>query len=202
MQTRSKVLIAAAVAAGLGAAAFAGTAVADRSKGQYWRGHHGDMMGMHEGRGRHGGGMWKRIRTFAERYDTDKDGKISQAEIDANRTEWHKKYDTDGNGTLSLKEFEALWLEARRRQMVREFQRFDEDGDAAVTLTEYLKPLALIVEVFDVNEDGVLSKDDVKAWRERRGDRAGMRRGLEMMPDATETDEDEPGEEESPQPQQ
>ena len=198
MQTRSKVLIAVAVAAGIGATAFAGAAIADR-KGQQWRGHHGDMMGMHQGRGQHGGKMAQRIRNFAERYDTDKDGKITQAEIDANRTEWHKKFDGDGNGTLSLKEFEALWLEAHRKRMVREFQRFDEDGDAAVTLEEYQKPLTGIVEMFDVNADGVLSKDDIKAWRERRGER----RGMGMGPGGMQSDDaEEPAEEGTQQDQQ
>src|SRR5262249_60753679 len=71
-----------------------------------WRGHHVGEM-----------------RNMMERYDTNKDGKVTQQEIDDNRTEWFNKFDADKNGSLSLKEFEALWLEAHRQEMVREFQR-------------------------------------------------------------------------------
>ena len=110
------------------------------------------------------------MKHFAKRYDGDGDGKISQEDVDSNRAEWHKKFDTDGNGTLSLKEFESLWLEAKRQRMVRSFQRFDADGDAQMTLDEYQEPMANIVERWDRNGDGVLSKDD------RRGRRGMMKK--------------------------
>ena len=149
MQKKVKI----ALVAGLAAIAGAGTLVAAA---------HADGWGRHHGG--HGGMM----RMFWERYDTNEDGKITQAEIDANRTEWHGKFDADKNGTLSLKEFEALWLEARRREMVREFQRFDKDGDAGLTLDEYKKPLSRFVENQDRNGDGALTKEDRrKRWRDR-----------------------------------
>ena len=44
--------------------------------------------------------------------------------------------------------------------MVREFQEFDRDGNAQVTLEEYKAPLAQTVAEMDRNNDGVLSKDD------------------------------------------
>ena len=51
--------------------------------------------------------------------------------------------------------------------MVREFQDFDKDGDAKVTLDEYKTPLAHLVENRDRNGDGVLSKDDRRKWHKR-----------------------------------
>ncbi len=113
-------------------------------------------------RGYHGGEM----RNMMERYDTNKDGKVTQQEIDDNRTEWFNKFDADKNGSLSLKEFEALWLEAHRQEMVREFQRLDPNGDASLTLDEYKEPLSHIVANQDRNGDGALSRDD---WRHREG---------------------------------
>ena len=140
-------------------------------------------MGMHDGRhGMHRGGqrmhkrgwgrgrgMRNRIKQFAKRYDADKNGEITQQEIDTNRTDWHKKYDADSNGTIDLKEFEALWLEARRQRMIRAFQRLDEDASGGITLGEYTEPMAHIVERMDRNNDGVLSRKDMRRrhkWRQ------------------------------------
>lgn len=131
-----------------------GSAMAD-DRG-HWRergGHHGEWR---RGRGGHG----QMSRAFMRRYDANKDGEVTQEEIDANRVARHGKYDADGDGKLSLEEFQGLWMEAYRRQMVREFQRFDVDGDAAVTLDEYTEPMSDFAERHD-----------------RRKGRRGMRRG-------------------------
>lgn len=118
--------------------------------------------------GRHGDGM----RHLMQRYDANKDGKVTQQEIDTNRTEWHGKFDTDKNGSLNLKEFEALWLEAKRQEMIREFQRLDPNGDAALSLDEYKEPLSRIVANRDRNGDGVVSKEDRRGGKHRwHGDR-------------------------------
>ena len=110
-------------------------------------------MGWH-----HGGGHM--MEQLAERYDANKDGKISQEEIDQNRTARHGEFDTDKNATLSLDEFKALWMKAHQERMVREFQEFDVDGNAQVTLDEYKKPMEKHVAEMDMNGDGTLSRDD------------------------------------------
>ncbi|MGI9465111.1 MAG: EF-hand domain-containing protein [Aestuariivirgaceae bacterium] len=177
MQKRTKIILASATAGLIGLVAV-GAAVADhRHKERGWGGHHGSY-GMHRGGwGRHGGrhGMRGRVRSFLKRYDADKNGEITQQEIDTNRNDWHKKFDTDGNGTLTMQEFEALWLEAKRRRMVRSFQRLDEDGSGTVTLDEYTEPMANFVERMDRNGDGVLSRKDRR--HHRRMDRKGRRGG-------------------------
>ena len=149
MQSKIRLMLGAGFVALLGLGAVAGIAHADRGPGGF--GHHG-----------RGGGMFAHM---AERYDTNKDGKVSQEEIDANRADWYGRFDADKDSAMTLKEFEALWLEANRQRMVREFQRFDKDGDAKLTLDEYKAPLASIVADMDRNGDNVLSKDD----RRRRG---------------------------------
>lgn len=117
----------------------------------------------------HGRGMM--AGQLMERYDTNKDGKISQEEIDANRTEWHAEFDADKNATLSLDEFQNLWLKAHRERMVRDFQRLDRDGNGQVTLDEYKQPLSSIVADHDRNGDGFLSRDDRRERHGKRGDR-------------------------------
>lgn len=134
-----------------------------------------DMMGM-----RHGMGMGRMAmaQQLMDRYDANKDGKVTQAEIDQNRTDWQKEFDADKNGTLSLDEFQALWLKARREEMVRSFQFLDRDGNGQVTLDEYKDPFAGIVAARDRNGDGALSLDDRpqrgEGWR--HGDRNGQGR--------------------------
>jgi len=95
-----------------------------------------------------------------ERYDANNDKKVTQEEINTNREAWHKDFDANNDGKLSLDEFMQLWLKARAQVIVREFQRFDRDGDAGLTQDEYLRPMVDIVEMHDRNDDGALSRED------------------------------------------
>ncbi len=198
MKTSSKIAIAAAIA--LAGTAVAGTAWAHREghgygggHGMHGGGHHGMMggggYGMHGKH--HGGGHGRHIgRYMMERYDANKDGKLTQDEINSNREAWLKEFDANNDGKLSLDEFKQLYLKARAERIVREFQQFDRDGDADVTLDEYQRPLADLVERMDRNGDGALSKDDRRGqgkWHQR------MRGG--MMMDDQPGDGDEPAEE-------
>ena len=163
MHNKTKLALIAVSLSALGIGTLANVAFADPGEGGgRWRHGHGGMM-----------------RGFMERYDTNKDGKVTQQEIDANRTEWFGKFDADKNGSLNLKEFETLWLEAHRKQMVREFQRLDPNGDAGVTLDEYKEPLSRIVANRDRNGDGAISKEDRRGkgrWRNRDRDNDGDKR--------------------------
>ena len=147
-----------AIATALGVTALVGIAFAAK-------GHHG---------ARHGGPMID----LAERYDGNKDGLVTQNEIDGNRAEWHAKFDADKSGDLSLTEFQALWTQAHKDRMVREFQEFDANGDAKVLLDEYKKPLATIVADLDSNGDKALGKDDRMARHGKRH-HSGMMDGMD-----------------------
>ena len=78
MQRKTKLLIAGASAVGLVALALGGFAVAHSR-------HEGMGYGMMDGHGR-GHGMMGMAETFANRYDTNKDGNITQEEINALKT--------------------------------------------------------------------------------------------------------------------
>ena len=166
MQSKTKFLAAGAVAV-LAIGGVAGLASAHMG-GKGWGGHGPGMMG----------------QQMMERYDADKDGKLTQAEIDQNRTQWHGEFDADKNASLSLDEFRALWLKARGEMIVREFQFFDADGNGQVTLEEYRQPLSGMVAMRDRNGDGVLSQEDRgrrgmgHRWRHGDGMGEGMGRGM------------------------
>lgn len=158
MQRRTKLFVALGAAGVLGITALADSAFADRKAGhQGMRGHHQGMMA-------------NQFRSLAERYDLNQDGNITQDEIDRNRAEWHAEFSGDGDA-MTLEQFQDLWLRARNRQMVREFQRFDRDGDGRITLEEYQRPMAQFVENFDRTDDQSISRDDFGRHRDmERGD--------------------------------
>jgi EF hand len=136
-----------AIIALAGVVALGGAAVA--AKGWRHGGPHGPMG----------------FEQLAERYDTNKDGKVSQEEIDANRGQWVAEFDTDKSGSLALTEFQNLWLKANNLRMVRDFQRLDKDGNGQITLDEYKQPMAKLVASLDQNKDGAVSTDEMHRGR-------------------------------------
>ncbi len=160
MQKRTKI----ALIAVAGLAVAGGAAFAQKGWEHRFRGH--GPMGMVE---------------MTERYDANKDGKISQEEIDSNRSSWLTEFDGDKSGALALPEFQNLWLKARNQQMVREFQQFDRDGNGQVSLDEYQLPLAKIVAEMDRDNDKVLSGEELSPrhrWgKERHGGKGPMMDG-------------------------
>ena len=124
-----------AAAAALGLAAVAVPVIAQQAPRPG-----GAMMGMMGG-GMMGGGMMGGMMGAAQSYamanfDTNKDGKLSPAEMAAGIQSEIKTYDADANGTLSLDEFAALHAAHTRPMTVRVFQMHDADGDAQVTEAE------------------------------------------------------------------
>ncbi len=134
-----------ALVAAAGLLAIGGAAIANNGRWQHMGGH--GQMG---------------FTGLAERYDANKDGKISQEEIDTNRTGWITEFDADKSGSMTLAEFQHLWLKARNVDMVREFQRFDRDGNGQVTADEYKSPMSQMVSRMDRNGDGSISMDDMR----------------------------------------
>ncbi|MFC3132456.1 EF-hand domain-containing protein [Microbaculum marinum] len=92
--------------------------------------------------------------------DADKDGRLTDAEIDSARTAQFDKHDANGDGRLTLEEFDSLLRELTQPVAVRAFQFLDPDGDAVITKEEFDGPTTRIVRFLDRNEDGALSIDD------------------------------------------
>ena len=165
------------VLAGLGAAALvvgAGAVAVARGGPDGWG--NGGMHGMGGMGGLMGGPM---MHQMLRGFDTDKDGKLSQAEIDKARADQLARFDADKDGKLSLKEFEGVFMETVRPMMVRGFQYFDANGDAAVDATEFLEPTNKMVARMDSNNDGFLDDTD----RRGRGHGWGRHGGRDDGPD-------------------
>lgn len=146
-------------AAALGTAAFVGHAVASGSGHERgFGGHHG------AGHGGHRGEML--FRTF----DTDKDGTVTAAEINAETERRMSGNDANGDGALSLEEFEGVWMEMLRNRMVDAFQRFDDDGDGVITKAEVDEKTAWMMSRMDRDGDGKITREEQRP-RFRHGDK-------------------------------
>jgi hypothetical protein len=166
MKTRTQVIIAAALTALVGGIGVAGTSFADR----YGYGGNDGPMRFEErharrfDRGGHHGhhGWQRRGEHLFDSFDSNDDGKLTQAEVDQGRRDRFAQFDTDTDGKLSLQEYQALWLDAVRSHMVDRFQGLDDNGDAAVTAEEFEMPFAHVVPRLDRNDDGEITRDELR----------------------------------------
>jgi Ca2+-binding EF-hand superfamily protein len=175
MQRKTKIIAAAAAASLLTLGGLAGLASAGMGYGERM------MCGKGAGcRGGMGRGYGMLGQQMMERYDANKDGKVTQAEIDQNRQQWLAEFDADKNGTLSLEEFKLLFLKSRNQMMMRAFQVLDKDGNGMVTIEEYQAPMSKMVAQRDANNDGVIGPEDRQMKRQQKGE--GYRWGHGMGP--------------------
>ena len=145
MKRTTKIVAASAALLTVGAVALAGTSYAQRAVGN------GAMRMGFAAMG---------AEPLLREIDADRDGKITQGEIDAVVNARFARFDADANGRLSLTEFEALWADITRPVAVRAFQFLDPDGDAGLAKAEIDERFGRLVQRFDRNGDGVLSPED------------------------------------------
>jgi len=113
--------------------------------------------------------------------DADKDGRITQAEIDAHRAARVAAVDADSDGKISLDELKAAEM-ARMTARVEEraarmLARMDSDGDGFLTAAEMATPPmpARMLDRLDTDGDGAISRAEAEAARNRMAERGGDR---------------------------
>ncbi|WP_349360012.1 hypothetical protein [Stappia sp.] len=163
-------------------AAVALPVAADRwgpGEGRGWHKSGWHEGGWHKG-GRHGRGQM--AMRFMERFDTDGDGKLTQAEIDAVTAGMFGAADADASGGVTLPEFKTAFAREFADRKVRAFQRMDRDGDDALTRAEYDRMTARMESRMDDDDD------DRRGWRKRwSGKRGGMMTHYDTDGDGTVT---------------
>ncbi|MEP2704667.1 MAG: calcium-binding protein [Roseibium sp.] len=132
--------------------------------------HMGKRGGEGRGYGKRGGRQ--RAERLFERFDTDGDGIITAAEIEAVRAADFTAHDTDSNGDISLEEFKAAFLTRSNDKMVRAFQFLDTNGDGTVTQEEVDTAANRMFNRLDRDGNGVVEK--VRGQGGKRGQGAGQ----------------------------
>lgn len=143
--------------AGVAAAVVAGAAFVGVVQAQDARGRGGPGAGLGGPVRAEGAGN---LAGLINAFDTNKDGAVTQDEINAARGANFAKFDANHDGKLSIEEYGALWLDAQRTVMVRQFQGHDADGDGLVTVDEFNAGFANAVARADTNGDGKVDATD------------------------------------------
>jgi Ca2+-binding EF-hand superfamily protein len=120
------------------------------------------------GRGRRHGGPPPIDRIF-ERFDANKDGRLTQDELPAQVAERIMEADADGDGAVTKEELEQARQKLGDRFLDRLFERFDANADGKLTPDEVPPRLADRLMKADADGDGGVTKDELRAaLRERR----------------------------------
>lgn len=123
--------------------------------------------------------------TFQE-LDTDGDGSLSQAELQAPMLERFSAADTDGDGGLSVEEMTAAAqgdrAERMQNRVERMFERQDANEDGVLQMDEMggrgrHADAGSMFDRLDADEDGAISEDEFDTAQERRGERGHGRHG-------------------------
>lgn len=110
-------------------------------------------------------GHMQQIKATIAEIDTNSDSTIEREELQVWQVKKISDYDKNGDQMIDLVEFEALWLAQIKNIMVDKFQHIDSDGNAKVTLEELSAPTNHIFERFDRNDDGKVTKNEMKKLR-------------------------------------
>ncbi len=122
-------------------------------------------------------------RPTFETLDTDGDGMITQAEIDARWEERFQAFDPDGDGSVTLEEFKANMAAQAEERAERMFTQLDSDGDGMLTrdVLELRQGrtgrIGNFIERLDADGDGAISAEEFAELENRRGLRRGGRDG-------------------------
>ncbi|MEP2717672.1 EF-hand domain-containing protein [Pseudophaeobacter sp.] len=111
-----------------------------------------------------------------EELDTDGNGEISKAEMEAHKAARFSATDTDGDGMISADEMLAKMQERAAKRVEKMINRMDKDGDGMLSAEE-MANRGRHGDMFgrmDSDGNGAISKEEFDQARENRG---GKRRG-------------------------
>jgi hypothetical protein len=97
--------------------------------------------------------------------DSDGDGKLTAAELHAERERQVSRFDADRDGMLSPGEYEAWWLSMARPRLERLFRADDRNKDGSVALDELVARANDLLHRRDRDGDGALSAEELRPRR-------------------------------------
>lgn len=115
--------------------------------------------GWHHGKG--GGGMMGQL-------DTNKDGKVTLAEITESKQAWLREVDSNKDGVATQAEIEASMTARRKAHLDELFAREDKNKDGRISRDESSMPERWFARV-DANNDGSLTREELSQRPGKRG---------------------------------
>ena len=107
-------------------------------------------------------------RASFEELDADKNGEVTQVEMETMRTRQFAKVDTDGDGKLTLEEITAHRAAKVGDRAARMLERFDANKDGALSQDELPGPKrqGTVFERLDADKSGGISREEFQAARQ------------------------------------
>jgi hypothetical protein len=98
---------------------------------------------------------------FLLRYDSNNDGKITRAELEAGLRQDFRQADTNHDGCLDPDEVLAVNQRRIRIDQSIAIPIIDWNHDGCVDFDEFAAPMRSLFEQYDVNEDGVVTLEEM-----------------------------------------
>lgn len=100
-------------------------------------------------------------RGFLEKFDVNKDGKVSKEEFKGYMEKRFQRMDVDKDDTVSIDELEQYRRQQQNKGKKSKLARLDSDGDGSISKEEFIAPRIKQVEKkflkLDKNKDGKLT---------------------------------------------
>ncbi|MPY71827.1 MAG: hypothetical protein GEU92_17300 [Alphaproteobacteria bacterium] len=105
---------------------------------------------------------------FMQLFDTDNDGKVTAAEIEADQSRLFRALDIDGDSKLSVEEVSRRGYILQIWRVTTMFDLMDVNGDRQLTPDEISAPMKRWFGRYDRNGDGAMDAHEVPV-RQRPG---------------------------------
>ncbi len=104
-------------------------------------------------------------------YDTNGDGKITLAEINADQARMFTALDVDGNKSMAVDEIRRRGRSLLIFRTTTLFDLLDANGDGKLSVVEVQAPSKRWFKRYDKNGDGVMEASEIPKRRWQRGGR-------------------------------
>jgi Ca2+-binding EF-hand superfamily protein len=102
--------------------------------------------------------------TMMAAQDADQDGRLTLDEMRRARQQQVERFDADRDGKLSAAEYQTMWLDAAQARLARAFAD-DKDHDGAVTADEMIARASDLLHRRDSDKDGALTAEELRPRR-------------------------------------